>query len=71
MPIRMYLQNLITAKEKRAAELRELIKKAGTADEVRALGDTLQAVLDELSDAKKQLEDLDKDDDGNDQGAGA
>jgi HK97 family phage major capsid protein len=62
--MREFLNKLISAKEKRAAELRELIKKAGTADEVRSLGDTLQAVLDELNDAKKQLEDLDKDDKG-------
>lgn len=62
--MRDFLNKLISAKEKRAAELRELIKKAGTADEVRSLGDTLQAVLDELNDAKKQLEDLDKNDDG-------
>lgn len=60
--MREFLNKLISAKEKRAAELRELIKKAGTADEVRSLGDTLQAVLDELNDAKKQLEDLDKND---------
>lgn len=68
MDIKTYLRNLISAKEKRAAELRELIKKAGTADEVRALGDTLQAVLDELNEAKKQLED--QEGDGNGQGAG-
>lgn len=60
--MREFLNKLISAKEKRAAELREMIKKAGTADEVRGLGDTLQAVLDELNDAKKQLEDLDKND---------
>lgn len=71
MPIRTYLNNLITAKEQRAAELRELIKKAGTADEVRSLGDTLQAVLDELTEARNQLDNLDEDGDGNGQGAGA
>ena len=63
--MREFLNKLISAKEKRAAELRELIKKAGTADEVRSLGDTLQTVLDELNDAKKQLEDLDENDGGN------
>ena len=50
---------------------RELIKKAGTADEVRSLGETLQAVLDELSEARDQLENLDDDGDGNGQRAGA
>lgn len=56
MNIKTYLRNLIKAKEARAAELRKLIKEASTADEVRALGDTLQAVLDELNEAKTQLE---------------
>lgn len=69
-----YLRNLIAAKEKRAKEIRQQIKDATTADEVRALGETLNAVLDELTEAKKQLEKLDKqgdngngngDDDGN------
>ncbi len=71
MDIRTYLNNLITAKEKRAAELRELIKKAGTADEVRGLGETLQAVLDELKAARDQLDNLDEDGGDNGQGAGA
>ena len=60
--MREFLNRLISAKEKRAAELRKLIKEAGTADEVRALGDTLQTVLDELADAKRQLENLGEDD---------
>lgn len=69
MDIKTYLNNLITAKEKRAADLRELIKQAGTADEVRSLGETLQAVLDELTEARNQLENLDED--GNDNGQAA
>lgn len=59
MKFKQYLQNLINAKNKRAAELRKLIKEANTADEVRSLGDTLQAVLDELQDAQDQLNQLD------------
>lgn len=55
-----FLKRLIAAKEKRAAELRKLIKDAQTADECRSLGDTLQAVLDELGEAQRQLEDLDE-----------
>lgn len=70
MDIRTYLNNLITAKEKRANELRELIKKSDSADEVRSLGDTLEAVLKELNDAKEQLAAQEGEgDDG--QGAGA
>ena len=65
--MRKFLEKLIAAKEKRAAELRQLIKQAETADEVRSLGDTLQAVMDELNDAKAQLDGLD-DDQGNGEG---
>jgi len=72
MPIREYLQNLITAKEKRAKELRKLINESNDVKEVRALGETLQAVMDELAEAKRQLENLGDDDgegdDGNGQG---
>ena len=69
MKFKQYLQNLINAKNKRAAELRKLIKEAATADEVRSLGDTLQAVLDELQDAQDQLDQLD-DEGGNGDGNG-
>lgn len=54
-----FLKKLIETKEKKAEELRKLIKEAQTADEVRALGDTLQTILDELKDAKEQLDTLD------------
>lgn len=64
-----YLLKIIAAKEKRAEELRKSIKDAATADEVRALGDTLNSVLDELNEAKEQLAKLDDDGDG-DVGAG-
>ena len=56
-----FLKKLIAAKEKRANELRELIKTAGTADEVRSLGATLDAVLAELQEAKDQLAGLEED----------
>lgn len=60
--IKEYLKNVIASKEQRAAELRKMIKAAETADEVRSLGDTLQAVLDELTEAKKQLDAVDDND---------
>lgn len=56
-----YLKKVIAAKEARAAELRKLIKQADTADEVRSLGETLQAILDELSDAQEQLDAAEED----------
>lgn len=58
--MRKYLQSVIDAKTKRAKELRDKIKTAQTADEVRTLGETLDAVLKELEDAKEQLEKLDE-----------
>lgn len=60
MGILEYLRNVIKAKEERANELRNLIKEATTADEVRSLGDTLNDVLNELEDAKTQLEEEEK-----------
>lgn len=50
-----FLKKIIAAKEKRANELREKIKTSEDVNEVRALGETLQAVLDELTDAKSKL----------------
>ena len=50
-----YLIKLIASKEARAKELRESIKTAGTADEVRSLGDELTSVENELRDALSQL----------------
>ena len=50
-----FLKKLIANKEKEAENLRSLIKSAQTADEVRSLGATLDAVLAELKDAKDQL----------------
>lgn len=55
-----YFKKLIKAKEKKVNELRQQIKDASTADEVRALGDTLQTILDELTEAKNQLATLDE-----------
>lgn len=66
--MRNFLLKLIKAKEDKVQELRASIKEAKTADEVRALGETLDSVLSELDDAKKQLAELD--DDGNGDGDG-
>ena len=66
--MRKFLEKLIEAKQKRANELRELIKAAQTADECRSLGETLQAVLDELQEAKDQLEELDEGEGGQGEG---
>lgn len=59
-----FLRKLIAAKEKRAKELREKIKASNDINEVRALGDTLETILEELRDAKAQLDDLGDNDGG-------
>lgn len=74
--MKKYLMKLIKAKETQAENLRKSMKEAKTADEVRTLGDTLMAVLDELREAQEQLDALDEepeddpvDDDGGDDGS--
>lgn len=59
-----FLKKLIADRESRAKQLREKIKASSDANEVRALGETLETILEELRDAKAQLDALD--DDGND-----
>lgn len=53
-----WLQKLIDSKQKRAAELRNLIKEATTADDVRNLGAELDSVEQELRDAQTQLQEF-------------
>lgn len=55
-----YLEKVINAKTEEAENIRSEVKKAETADEVRALGETLDKVLSELNDAKEQLAKLDE-----------
>jgi len=50
-----FLQNLITRKSEQIKEVRAKIKGTDSVEEVRALGDTLEALLAELQDAKDQL----------------
>lgn len=59
--MKKFLENLIKKAEARAKELRKQIEDSQDANEVRALGKTLQTVMDELADAKEQLEKLDED----------
>ena len=55
-----FLKKLIKAKEARAEELRKAIETSQDLNEVRELGKTLQSVLDELNEAKKQLAENEK-----------
>lgn len=58
--MREYLEKVINAKTEEAENIRSEVNKAETADEVRALGETLDKVLSELNDAKEQLAKLDE-----------
>lgn len=67
--MKKFLEKLIAKKKTEADNLRAKIKDAQTADEVRALGETLQSVLDELKDAEAKL--AEQDDEGEGNGAAA
>lgn len=60
-----YLNKIIAARSKDVEDLRARIKASESADEVRALGETLQSVLDELNEAKAKLDEIDNDDQDN------
>ena len=67
-----YLNKIIVSRSKSIEDLRAKIKASESADEVRALGETLQTMLDELNEAKAKLDEIDNDDqDNKDDGEGA
>lgn len=66
-----YLQRLIAAKEKRANELRELIKKSTDVNEARAAMTELEGVNGELTEARAQLVIIEADEARAAQGNGA
>ena len=53
-----WLKKLISAKQARAAELRKLIEKATTVDEVKRLGNELTVVEQEEREAQKLIQEL-------------
>lgn len=55
-----YLEKVINAKSQEAEDIRNKVKSSESADEVRALGETLEKVVAELNDAKEQLAKLDE-----------
>lgn len=57
--MKAFLKKLIEKKKKEAEAIRAKIKASESAQEVRELGETLQAVLDELNEAKDKLAELD------------
>lgn len=69
--LRKYFEDLIERKKAEAEEIRKKIKDSDSADEVRSLGETLQALRDEIDDAEEQLKKLEEDDpDGTGSGNG-
>ena len=64
--MRKFLKKMIAKKEKEAEAIRSKIKASESAQEVRELGETLQAVLDELQEAKDKLAEMDNDTNKND-----
>lgn len=68
MDLIKYFKDLIQRKKAEAEEIRKKIKASESADEVRALGDTLQALRDEIDDAQKQLDELENGDGNGDEG---
>lgn len=61
-----FLKKLIAKKEEEARAIRTKIKASESAQEVRELGETLQAVLDELQEAKDKLAEAEKNDEPDD-----
>ena len=63
-----WLLKIKRQKEKRAAELRAAIKGSDSADEVRSLGETLDALLEELKEVDERLAELEEGDGGSGDG---
>lgn len=59
-----FLKKLIKSKEKRASEIKELVKKSENVDEVRSLGEELEVVNSELTEARNKLAELEASENG-------
>ena len=55
-----YLEKVIRSKQEEIKEVEERVEKSDDVQEVRALGETLKKLRDELNDAEKQLSQVDK-----------
>lgn len=62
--MKKFLEKLIETKRARAAELKDKIKAASTADEVRSLGDLLENINNEIAEALEQLSTIEDDGEG-------
>jgi len=68
--MKSYLTNLIARKKKEFAELQERSNNSQDLAEVRAIGETLDALRKEIADAEEQLKKLEDDEAGAEGGAG-
>lgn len=59
--MKKWLENLIKAKKKQAEDLRAKSKASDSIEEVRAIGETLEALMNEIADAQAQLDVLEAD----------
>lgn len=62
--MKKFLEGLIARKKAEIEEIRSKIKAAGTADEVRSLGETLDKLMSELDELQKKLDELDSQGEG-------
>lgn len=60
-----FLKKLIASKEARAKEIKELIQKSTSIDEVRSLGTEIETVETELAEARSQLQAIENDEQRN------
>jgi HK97 family phage major capsid protein len=63
-----FLTDLIARKKAEMQKLQERVKASENVEEVRALGDNLLALRDEITEAETKLAELEKDDEGKDNG---
>lgn len=66
--MKKFLEGLIARKKTEIEEIRSKIKAAGTADEVRSLGETLDKLMSELDELQKKLDELDNQGEGEGEG---
>ena len=62
--MKKFLEGLIARKKAEIEEIRSKIRAAGTADEVRSLGETLDKLMSELDELQKKLDELDSQGEG-------
>ena len=62
--MKKFLEGLIARKKAEIEEIRSKIKAAGTADEVRSLGETLDKLMSELNELQKKFDELDSQGEG-------